>query len=325
MGEGINFNKIVSTLPKMKHFWTNVKACQRTHDELGSSETGCDLQKAYEYCRRVAKQEAKNFYYAFITLPKRKRLAIYAVYSLLRRLDDVADASLPPEQKGRLLEEQRERIRRCYGGWVDPDDPVLLALRAVIDCYRIPQEYFEDVTRGVEMDLTIKRYRTFEELKHYCYRVAGAVGLISLEIFSYRDPKAREYAIDLGIAMQLTNILRDVREDLQRGRIYLPLRELERFGYSEEELIQNIINGRLIELMRFQVARARDYFERGRRLLRYLPSRSRPCPAVLAEIYQQILDRIEAQNYDVFAQRISLSPQEKLFTFLQASAGSLRG
>jgi phytoene synthase len=275
----------------------------------------------------ITKQRAKNFYWAFITLPKNKQESIHVIYTFFRRLDDIVDASLPVEKKRKLLTKQKELIKRCYNGFNFgfSDDPVLFALGDVIYRYKIPQGYFEDVIFGVEMDLVFDHYRTFEDLKRYCYGVAGAVGLISLEIFGYKDPKAKEHAADLGIAMQLTNILRDILEDLNRGRIYLPLEELRGFGYSEEELKQSIINDQFIELMRFQVERARDYFSQGRKLLKYLPLRCRPCPAVLAGIYQQILNRIEACGYDVFTQRISLSSQEKLFTLLRASAGSLRG
>jgi len=275
------------------------------------------LRLAYRRCRAETRRAAGNFYFAFITLPRGRRAAIYAVYSLFRRWDDIADSPGSPDEKRQALEEQREMILNLYGVQVD-DDPVLLAVEDAIRRYEIPRRYFEDVLAGIELDLRKRRYRTFEELREYCYGVASAVGLISLEIFGYRDPAAREYAIELGIAMQLTNILRDIKEDLERGRIYLPQEELERFGYSEEELRRGIVNGGFRALMEFEVARARRYFARGRKLLGYLPLRSRPCPAVLAGLYRHILNKIEARDYDVFNGKISLTSREKLATLLWA-------
>jgi phytoene synthase len=283
-----------------------------------------ELRAAYRHCRAETRAKAKNFYWAFITLPRGKREAIYAVYALLRRWDELIDSASSLEEKRRALEEQRELVRRLYA-IPDPPacDPLLLAVEDAVRRYQIPHRYFEEVINGLELDLHKRRYRTFAELREYCYGVAGAVGLISLEIFGYRDPRAREYAVDLGIAMQLVNILRDIREDLDRDRIYLPQEELERFGYTESDLQRGIINDHFRELMAFEAARARGYFARGRRLLDYLPRRSRPCPAVLAGLYERILERIEVRGYDVLTQRISLSPREKLWAALGRSIASL--
>ena len=173
------------------------------------------------------------------------------------------------------------------------------------------------------MDLTQTRYRTFDELRDYCYKVASVVGLISIEVFGYRDPAAREYAVDLGIAMQLTNILRDIKEDAQRGRVYIPLDELESFGYSERDLQGSVVNGAYRDLMRFQVDRARSYFASGRRLMPALPLNSRACPAVLAALYSAILDRIEAAGFDVFQERIGLTTKRKLLLTARVWATSL--
>ncbi len=288
------------------------------------------LRAAYRYCGRETRRKARNFYFAFITLPRRRRQAICAVYSLLRRWDDIADSTVPVEEKRRALEEQRElvlnlyreNVRTCTRLHIE-DDPVHLAVGDTIRQYKIPREYFEDALAGIELDLSKRRYETFDELKDYCYGVASAVGLIALQIFGYSHPQAREYAIDLGIAMQLTNILRDMEEDLQSDRIYLPLEELEQFNYREAELRRGIVNDNFVALSRFQIARARDYFKQGQKLLEYLPLRSRHCPAVLAGIYQQILDRIEAQGYDVFGDRISLKAREKLWTVLRQTTVSL--
>ncbi|MFQ5796055.1 MAG: presqualene diphosphate synthase HpnD [Candidatus Bipolaricaulia bacterium] len=270
-----------------------------------------ELQVAYEYCRRLTKAEAKNFYYAFITLPAEKRRAIYATYAFCRRCDDATDEQLLTDQKTRLIEQQRQDLEQCFAGLAQ--DPVYVALRDVTAHYSIPRDHFEQVIDGVEMDLTTRCYQRFEDLRLYCYRVASVVGLISLQIFEYQDLRAREHAIELGLAMQLTNILRDVKEDLERDRIYLPLEDLERFGYSEKQLEQQIVNESFVKLMKFQVARARHYFDRGCQLLGYLPVRSRACPAILSGIYLRILDEIEARNYNVFNDRIGLSSPEKLY------------
>ncbi|MBI2856501.1 MAG: presqualene diphosphate synthase HpnD [Chloroflexi bacterium] len=269
-----------------------------------------ELDQAYEYCRRLTRERAKNFYYAFVTLPPRKRKAIYAAYAFCRLCDDATDEAIPTEEKLRQVKEQRENLRQTYAG--APDGPVLLALKDTIETYGIPQEYLEEVVNGVEMDVRRNRYATFDELKEYCYRVASAVGLICIEIFGYKDPRAREHAIDLGIAMQLTNILRDIQEDLERDRIYIPLEDMERFGYSEEALLRGEMGDPFQALMRFQVGRAREYFQRGKHLLPMLSYRARACPAVLHGLYSRLLDRIEDADYNVFNGRISLSTREKL-------------
>ena len=178
--------------------------------------------------------------------------------------------------------------------------------------YDIPQEYFQEVIAGVESDLIKTRYENFEELQRYCYQVASVVGLICLQIFGYKDPLAKAHAVDLGLAMQLTNIVRDVREDLGYGRIYIPQDELAQFGYSEEELRAGVVNEAFVELMRFQTQRARSYFRSGFKLLPYLSYRSRACPAVLGQLYRKVLERIEKADYDVLSQRVSLSTGEKL-------------
>ena len=270
-----------------------------------------EVELAYRHCSQVAKEQARNFYFAFITLPARKKRAIYAAYAFCRLCDDIADDDLPVEVKIEKLAETRKGLEECYAG--RPQDPVFVALGDASQAFNIPQEYFEDIVRGVEMDLTWNRYRDFEELRSYCYNVASAVGLICIKVFGYDDPRAREYAIDLGLAMQLTNILRDIKEDANRGRIYIPMDEMERFGYSEEELINGVTSGPFKELMAFQVQRARRFFQSGRRLIPLLPMRSRACPIILAGIYSRLLDRIEAQGFQVFNGRISLSAREKVF------------
>ncbi len=269
-----------------------------------------ELDQAYEYCRRLTKERAKNFYYAFITLPAEKRRAIYAAYAFCRLCDDATDDYTEVEEKLRLVAEQRALLAGAGAG--RPEGQVYVALQDAIDTYGIPMEYLEEVINGVEMDISKTRYATFEELREYCYRVASSVGLVCIEIFGYDDPDAREHAVDLGLAMQLTNILRDVEEDMERDRVYIPQEELARFGCSEEDIFQGRVNDNFRDLMRFQVERAREYFRNGKRLLPLLSPRSRACPAVLHGTYSRLLDRIEASGYNVFGKRVSLSTGEKL-------------
>jgi len=267
------------------------------------------IRQAYEECRRITKREARNFYYAFITLPFKKRLAIYAAYAFCRYCDDAVDEESTLEDKLKALSTLRQKLSEAYDD--KPLDNVFIALADSAKTYKIPKEYFDEVISGVEMDLTKARYSNFEELRLYCYRVASAVGLVCIHIFGFKHPRAKKHAIDLGLAMQLTNILRDVREDLKRGRIYIPQDEMSRFGYKEDDLIGGVINEPQQKLMRFQAERAREYFNSGMKLMPYLSLRSRACPAVLAQLYRGILDRIESKGYNVFEGKISLSGREK--------------
>ena len=274
-----------------------------------------DLETAYRECQSITRREAKNFYYAFLTLPRPKRRAIYVAYAFCRHCDDAVDTWSSTGERLEALSQIRDDLARSYDDC--SDTPVFLALSDVARLYDIPQEYFLDIISGVEMDLTKTRYQDFEELRQYCYRVASVVGLVCLQIFGYRDSRARQHAIDLGLAMQLTNIARDVKEDLEMGRIYLPQDELERFGYSEEDLHKGAINQAFIDLMQFQAKRARGYFDSGFQLLPYLTPGSRACPAVLGRLYSKILERIEERNYDVLTHRVSLSTGEKVRVMLQ--------
>ena len=266
--------------------------------------------EAYEYCRRITREAAGNFYYAFVTLPRHRRRAMYAAYAYCRLCDDLSDDDLPIDEKTRRIQGIDALLEEARAG--SPDGPVFEAIAHAAAEYDIPYEDLTEVARGVEMDLTISRYETFEDLETYCYRVASVVGLISIQIMGYTDQRAREYAIDLGLAMQLTNILRDIREDAERGRIYIPQEDLRRFGYTEEDLLAGTVNDQFRSLMEFEVARAREYFERGKRLIKLLPVRTRAFPAVLGGLYGRVLDRIEARNYNVFEGRVGLSTREKV-------------
>ena len=269
-----------------------------------------ELELAYEECRSITRREAKNFYYAFLTLPAARRRAIYVAYAFCRHCDDSVDRVASQEENlFTLAGLRRELEQTCQG---HASEPVFMALADVSERYDIPQEYFQEVVSGVECDLVKNRYQDFEQLRQYCYQVASVVGLICLQIFGYKDPVAKQHAIDLGLAMQLTNIARDVREDLELDRIYLPQDEMARFGYSEAELQAGVVNEAFAELMRFQTQRAKLYFRSGFQLLPYLSRRSRACPAVLGQLYQKVLERIEAADYDVLNHRIALSKPEKV-------------
>ena len=270
-----------------------------------------DVDQAYEWCRNLTRRQAKNFYYAFITLPRPQRKAIYAAYAFCRLCDDAVDEDDPLPRKLELLSDLRQQLNAAFTG--EPMGPVFQAVAHSSATYGVDRTLYQDIIDGVERDLITTRYQDFEELKSYCYRVASVVGLICIEIFGYTDPRAREYAIDFGLAMQLTNIIRDVEEDLGRDRVYLPQEDLARFGYAEERLFAGEMDDSFREVMRFQVERARGYFRSGMKLLPLLPPRARPCLAVMAELYMRILERAEACDFDVFSGISSLSRREKLF------------
>ena len=289
--------------------------------QLPTIDPKLDLESAYEACRTITRREAKNFYYAFLTLPVAKRRAIYAAYAFCRHCDDTVDEETSTEAKLKALSDLQANLDSTYSG--SASSPVYVALADVARNYDIPQEYFQEIILGVESDLVKDRFQNFDELKEYCYRVASVVGLICLQIFGYEDDRAKEYAVDLGLAMQLTNIIRDVREDLDMGRVYLPQDEMARFGYSEDDLRNGVRNEAFLELMRFQSQRAREYFDRGFKLLPYLSRRSRACPAVLGALYSKVLDRIEASDYDVLESRVSLSKAEKIGITAKTWLGSM--
>ena len=272
--------------------------------------TSTELNSAYAECRDITRREAKNFYYAFVTLPPDKRKAIYAAYAFCRHCDDSVDEAGSPQAKESALAELQSSLDHAYGG--EPGSPVFMALSDAAERYSIPHEYFSEIIKGVESDLVKTRYRNFEELQQYCYRVASVVGLVCIQIFQYRDEAARKYAVDLGLAMQLTNIMRDVRQDWEMGRVYLPQDEMDCFGYTEEHLGAGVHNDAFVALLKFQGERARGYFRSGFQLLPYLSRRSRACPAALGAIYSRVLDRIKSSGYDVLGEHhIALSGGEK--------------
>jgi phytoene synthase len=275
------------------------------------------------YCSRLTRKSRSNFYYAFLFLSREKREAIYAVYAFCRSVDDVADGTASLEEKRLQLTEWRRELDRCYAG--EPQHPITVKLAQSLRRFRIPKEHFEELIAGVEMDLTQNRYRTFRDLYEYCYRVAGVVGLMCIEIFGYRNPKAKDYAINLGVALQLTNIMRDVRTDAARGRIYLPQEELARFGCREQELLQGCYTPAFLAVMGCMGTCARQYFQNARELL---ASEDRPAllaAEIMGAIYYRLLESIEASGYRVFDRTITLSIQKKVWLALSIWARSTWG
>jgi phytoene synthase len=268
------------------------------------------LELSYRYASELTRSQARNFSYSFWFLTPERRRAIAAVYAYSRRLDDQVDEAVEG-RAGRTA--ARAGLDRLRGLLRDPGgDPLGPALQDTIRRFGIPLEPFQELIAGMEMDLEVTRYATFDDLRTYCYRAASTVGLICIEIFGNDGPEARQPAIDLGIAMQLTNVLRDIPEDLRRGRIYLPAEDLARFGYPEEELARHTVNEPFRRLMAFEVARAREHFARAEALLPHLSPESRRCPALLARFYQAILGEIERAGHDVFRRRPCLSLPRKL-------------
>jgi phytoene synthase len=259
---------------------------------------------AYAYCRDVTRANATNFYYGIRLLPRGRREALFAVYALARRIDDIADGDLAGDARLRLLEEQREALGRLDDVVADP---VLEALADARRRYPIPLDAFEDLVAGAEMDVRGETYATFDELLVYARRVGGSIGRLSLGVFETSDrARAETLADDLGVALQLTNILRDVREDAARGRVYVPSEDLERFGVSLAP-----VSGPVAELIAFEARRAQDWFQQGLELVPLLDRASATCVTAMAGIYRRLLRKIETDPGAVLERRVSLPAWEK--------------
>jgi phytoene synthase len=252
----------------------------------------------------ITKGSNTSFYYSFAVLPKHKREAIRAVYAFCRYTDDIVDEGTDQGRKVVLLRKWRMELGHALGG--SSTFPLLNQLSATARKFNIPVDHFYDLIRGMEMDLGKTRYETFEELREYCSLVASSVGLMCRQIFGYKNESTREYAISLGIALQLTNILRDVKDDAKRGRIYLPQEDLRRFGYTEEELLAGRYTPAFIDLMRFECERARQYFDAARNALKDEDKYYFFAARIMWSIYAHLLRRIERSNYNVFGHRIAL-------------------
>ena len=275
------------------------------------SLTPVPAAEALAWSKAYTKERAKNFYYGFAILPEEKRNAIYAAYAFSGYVDDIADELDDRAEQERQLTEARRRLHAAAKG--EGEGPLFSALAWTFDHFDVPVEFFDELVNGVEMDFTINRYATWNELHQYCYRVASMVGLICTAVFGTTPhPRARQFAIDMGIGLQITNIMRDVSEDAARGRVYFPQEELARFGLTSDEILAGVYDERFVNLMKLQGERARRHFRSGRRLLPLLDLRSRMCVNVLQGLYFDILKGIEKRDYDVISERVSLSTPQKL-------------
>jgi 15-cis-phytoene synthase len=286
------------------------------------------LVMAYSVCRGITRTAAKNFYYAFLVLPRRKREALCAVYAFMRRCDDIADdQSLSLAERRQKLDTWLDALHRAQQGQ-PTDDPILLGLTDAQRRYAIPAGLLDELAQGTAMDLEAGaneaqsvpdaasgpaiHYNTFEELRQYCYRVASVVGLVCIHIFGYRDPQAEPLAERCGLAFQLTNIIRDVQEDASMGRVYLPEEDLARFGLTVSDLMNSPNPARLRPLLAFEAERAREYYAAGDELIPFISEDSQPALWVLVNIYRRLLGKIASKQYDVFAAKVTLSRWEKM-------------
>jgi len=282
------------------------------------------LTVAYSVCRGITRTSAKNFYYAFLVLPGLKRRALSAVYAYMRRCDDIVDdpASSLQERRQKLVD-WLDSVHRAMAGH-PTEEPVLLALTDAQRRFSIPVELLDGLAYGTAQDLTLAaqppnpeeplvRYRTFEDLRAYCYGVASVVGLVCIRIFGYRDPAAEPLAERCGLAFQLTNIIRDVKEDAAMGRVYLPEEDMARFGVTANELRTAPDTARLRLLLEMEANRAREYYRAAEQLIPLIDEDCQPGLWVLVTIYRKLLEKIAARQYDVFSKKIALTTGEKLF------------
>ena len=276
------------------------------------------IERASQPAELITRQSKTNFYYSFLFLPKLKREAIETVYAFCRLVDDIVDEDLKVDNAQTELELWRIEIKQCFIG--TPTTSLGKSLKEVINHVPIKQEYFQDLITGMEMDLNKCRYSSFAELEKYCYHVAGVIGLMCIEIFGYKEASTKEYAINLGKALQLVNIARDLKEDASRDRVYLPQDEMLRFGYSEQELLNSTYNDKFIALMLNHCQRAQSFFQKAQNSLNPNDRGGMFAAEIMGAIYHRILEKITTESYNVFDKRIRLSSLEKAFVALQAWA-----
>ncbi|MDD3559516.1 MAG: presqualene diphosphate synthase HpnD, partial [Melioribacteraceae bacterium] len=263
-----------------------------------------------EQSKQIAKESKSSFYYAFSLLPQQKREAMNTIYAFCRRTDDIVDIDHHPEDlKYENLRRWRNELEKSIYGI--SDYALLNKLSAIIKQFNIPIEPFFELISGMEMDLQKNRYIHVEDLIQYCYRVASTVGLMCIEIFGYKNKSARDYAVNLGVAMQLTNIIRDVKKDVEFGRIYLPQNDLAAFNYSENDLAENIYNNNFVDLMSFEASRAKEYFNKANLSLDYEDKPSMFAARAMQHIYTKLLYKLEAKKFNVFEENINVSKLEK--------------
>jgi phytoene synthase len=286
-----------------------------------SMPTESQLHVAYSVCRGITRSQAKNFYYGFLVLPKPKRQALCAVYAFMRRCDDIADdPSLSARDRRQKLEAWLDAFHSVQAGY-PTDDPILLALTDTQRRFAVPVGLLDQLAFGTAMDVedtsdqSLRRpiqYRSFQELERYCYNVASVVGLVCIRIFGYNNPAAEPLAERCGLAFQLTNIIRDVKEDAALGRVYLPQEDLAQFGISLSELSTLPDPARIRPVLELEAQRARENYAAGDELIPYIDEDSQPALWVLITIYRSLLEKIARLNYDVFTRRVTLSSREKL-------------
>ncbi len=264
-----------------------------------------------QYCQEKAAASGSSFYYSFLFLPTEQRQAITALYAFCREVDDAVDESSDPGVARIKLDWWRDELQHCFAG--SPRHPVSRALYQSVQRFNLPAEYFEEIIDGMEMDLANSRYASFNELALYCHRAAGVVGLLSAEIFGYRQRATLKYAEELGTAFQLTNILRDIGEDARRGRIYIPLDELQRFNVEPQQLLNGTEDANTTELFRFQAQRAQQYYERAFARLPEEDRYQQRGGVIMAAIYRTLLNEIEADGYHMLKRRVALTPLRKLW------------
>lgn len=280
---------------------------------------GSVVDQDERFCQDLTRREAKNFYWGFIALPRAKRHAIYALYSFARQVDDEIDldhSALGTSPLPINCSRHRSRLDSCYAD--DGCDPVIRVLARVVQEYAIPRSELEALIDGVEMDLRLTRYDAWDDLQIYCRHVASAVGRMCVRVFGFSDPAALDYADDLGVALQLANILRDVREDMELGRIYLPLSDLRRFGIGEEALLSGEPGAGWEPLMHYELQRARALLASGLQVTTTIPRRSAACVLTMAGLYSAIIDDIEQNPYLPLERRVSLDKREKLAVMLKS-------
>jgi phytoene synthase len=281
-----------------------------------------ELGRSYELCHEIAKREARNFYYSFLTLSRTKRNAMYAIYSWMRRLDDLADDAASPfeaekavQQWKELTHEKLDRSSRLNGSLepkgMSSTEDLWPALVDTVQRFKIPHHYFDEIIEGALMDQNITRYHSFEDLYQYCYRVASVVGLVCLRVFEFTNPQAEKNGEWLGIAFQLTNILRDVREDAERGRIYLPLSDLKEYGISEEDILEKRWSASLHDYFKSFSEKIESYYEKARPITGLVAKESRPTLKIMTEIYHGILDDIKRLDYQIFERRARVPTWKK--------------
>lgn len=266
---------------------------------------------ADDYCQQKAAQSGSSFYYSFRFLPPEQRRAITALYAFCREVDDVVDECSDPLLAANKLNWWRGETTAMFNG--NPSHPVCIALSPFLERFNLSQEYFQEIIDGMEMDLQQNRYQDWKELSLYCYRVASAVGLLTIEIFGYEDRNTIKYAKDLGMAFQLTNIIRDVREDAQRDRIYLPLQDLQQFAISEQDILNFQQSSQLEALLQHYTHKAREYYHSAFDHLSEGDRYAQRSGLIMAEIYLATLDEIEADKFQVMKHRIKLTPIRKLW------------